>query len=122
MPTASDPKRLSHLAPVGDGVPVCVDSAEENMVVALALNAHHTLDGTWNGWARPVATAADFADILAQWRLNDVHGTWGEAHETLEGLVYQDMEGNDPDVFPEVATSAEGNALYDLSGWVWVRI
>jgi hypothetical protein len=122
MPATSDPKRLRHLAQVGGGAPVCLDSSEENMVAVMALNAHHTLGGVWNGWARPVATRDSFADFLARWRLNDPHGTWGDLQETPDGLVYQDSEGSDPDVFPRVATSAGGEALYDLTGWVWVRI
>lgn len=122
MSTTRDPRRLRHLAAVGDGVPVCLDSAEENMVVALALNAHHVLGGAWNGWARPVATAVDFANFLTRWRLNDPHGTWGEVRETSDGLEYQDTEGSDPENFARVGTSADGNALYDLTGWVWVLI
>jgi hypothetical protein len=92
------------------------------MVVALALNAHHILGGAWNGWAKPVATADDFADFIARWSINDPHGTWGEARETPDGLRYEDTEGSDPETFPKIAVSEDGRALYDLTGWVWVPI
>jgi len=35
---------------------VYLDSAEENIVPELALDAEYVLPGTWNGWAQPVAT------------------------------------------------------------------
>lgn len=122
MSTTGDPKRLRPLALVAQGVPVCLDSSEENMVVALALNAQYLLDGTWNGWARPVATKIQFIDFLTRWKTNDPHGTWGDAHETADGLQYDDAEGNDPELFQRVGTSEDGLAMYDLTGWVWVRI
>ena len=46
------------------------------MIAALAC-AHPLLGGGWNGWARPDASAREFADFLERWRLNDPNGTWG---------------------------------------------
>ena len=101
---------------------VCLDSAEENMVPAMALNADRVLDQTWNGWARPIATAAAFDDLLARWKLNERHGTWGEVFVAEDALRYQDAEGSDAEYFPRAGTSESSEALYDLTGWVWVRL
>ena len=53
---------------------VCVDSMEENMVPAMALRAHAVLGETWNGWARPIASAKQMGDFLRRWRANDPNG------------------------------------------------
>lgn len=84
MTTARERGRLRHLAVVGASVPVLLDSSEENMVLALALNAHHILGGAWNGWARPVATADGFADLVARWKINDPHGMWSRSPKVVE--------------------------------------
>lgn len=122
MATSGRPRRFRHLVVVGDGVRVCVDSAEENMVPAMALNAEYVLDGAWNGWARPVATAGAFEDFLAHWRANDRHGTSGQAMEVGSVLRYEGTDGDEPENFPRVGTSTSGAALYDFTGWVWVVI
>lgn len=116
------PRVFRHLAVTGDGIMVCLDSAEENMVPAMALHADHVLDETWNGWARPIATAAALSDFLARWRVNDRHGTWGRITEAGDTLRYQDSDGNDPEDFPRVGATPTGEALYDLSGWVWTLL
>ncbi len=99
-------------------IAVCVDSAEENMVSELALAADHVLPDRWNGWARPIATAAAFADFLRRWRHNDPNGVWGEAFELEDRLVCTRSDDNYEDSFPLVG----GLRLYDLSGWVWVEL
>lgn len=101
---------------------VCLDSAVENMVPALALNTDRVLEDKWNGWARPIATAAAFRDFLARWRANDPNGTWGDVAESEAALQYEDAEGSDPEYFPCVGTAATGEALFDFSGWVWAQI
>jgi len=74
----SSPKPNHRLRLVDDVVKVCLESAEENMVSAMALRASSLLDSEWNGWARPIATAAAMSDFLNRWRHNDPNGTWGE--------------------------------------------
>ena len=85
---------------VEDVVEVCLDSAEENMVSAMALRASALLDARWNGWARPLATASAMRDFLNRWRLNDPNGTWGHAIEEEGRLVYSSPDSDDPDLFP----------------------
>jgi hypothetical protein len=101
---------------------VCLDSAEENMIPAIALFADHALEEKWNGWARPIATAGAFSDFLARWRVIDPNGTWGEATVIDDTLQYEDAERDEPEVFLCVGTDAFGEALFDLTGWVWVVI
>lgn len=69
----------SHGLVVGAPQLVCVDSMEENMVPAMALRAHAVLGETWNGWARPIASAKQMGDFLRRWRANDPNGVWGFA-------------------------------------------
>ena len=110
-----------HLKLVEDVIEVCIDDVEENMVSVLALRAHSLLDTTWNGWVRPVATAAAMTDFLARWRHKDPDGTWGETYERDGHLICTSAD-NEDDSFPRVGTAHSGEALYDLTGWVWVRI
>ncbi len=107
---------------VEDVVEVCLDSAEENMVSAMALRASALLDARWNGWARPLATASAMRDFLNRWRLNDPNGTWGHAIEEEGRLLYSSPDSDDPDLFPRVGMTRSGEPLYDLSGWMWVLI
>ncbi|KNX35895.1 hypothetical protein VV01_21760 [Luteipulveratus halotolerans] len=89
---------------------MCLDSAEENMVVELALAADHVLPERWNGWLRPVATAAAVADFMARWRRIDPNGVWGEAYESDSELVCprSDDDGTQPESFARVGTAAGG--------------
>ena len=82
-----------------DPADVCVESGEENMVSAMALHAHCLLPGTWNGWARPVATAREVADFLARWRRNDPNGVWGYAVDVDGALLVTRSDAEDPDRF-----------------------
>ncbi|MHB1009966.1 MAG: hypothetical protein ACYC1E_12170 [Propionibacteriaceae bacterium] len=107
---------------VEDVVEVCLDSAEENLVSAMALRATALLDSSWNGWARPVATATATRDFLNRWRRNDPNGTWGDAIEADGQLLCTNSDGDDPDVFLRVGTTRSGEPLYDLTGWMWVAI
>lgn len=99
---------------------VCVDSMEENMVPAMALRAHAVLDETWNGWARPIASAKQMGDFLRRWRANDPNGVWGFAVELDEALLVTRVDGEDPDYFGTAGFDVDGSPLYDLTGWVWV--
>ena len=117
--TPGDRHRL-HL--VEEVVEVCLDSAGENMVSAMALRAKRLLDDQWNGWARPLATASAMRDFLNRWRLNDPSGTWGDVGEEEGQLVYSSLDSDDPDLFPQVGTTRSGEPLYDLTGWMWVLI
>lgn len=103
-------------------VEVCVDSAEENMVSELALAADHVLPDRWNGWVRPIATAAALADFLRRWRHNDPNGVWGEALELQDRLVCSRSDEDYEDSFPLVGATSAGLRLYDLTGWVWVEL
>ena len=105
---------------VEDVVEVCLGSAEESMVSAMALRASALLDARWNGWARPMATASAVRDFLNRWRLNDPNGTWGDAIEKDGQLVYSSLDSDDPDLFPQVGMTRSGEPLYDLTGWMWV--
>ena len=98
-------------------VEIYLDSEPENMIPRLALHADYVLEETWNGWGRPIATARAFAVFLDSWRANDPNGEWGYVIEPDGNVVmnYQDDE------FPLVGVSDSGEALYDLSGWTWVK-
>lgn len=107
---------------VDDVIEVCLESAEENMVSAMALGASMLLDSQWNGWARPLATAAAMRDFLDRWRRNDPNGIWGDAYESDGQLVCTNTDSDDPDVFPRAGETRHGEPLYDLTGWTWVPI
>lgn len=117
-----DPHTDGHLRLVESPVEVCLDSAPENMVSAMALQAHVVLDSTWNGWARPVATEFAMNNFLARWEVNDPNGTWGHVFETAQYLVYVSPETDDEQRFPQVQVTSSGEPLYDLTGWMWVRL
>ena len=99
---------------------VCLDSAPENMVPALAL--HCTLaPQTWNGWACPIATAEAFATFIDAWRRNDPNGEWGHVAEYLPtGELLYVVDGEEVDRFPQCGTDGNGEPLYSLDGWCWV--
>lgn len=99
---------------------VYLDSAEENQVPELALEAEYVLPGTWNGWAMPVATAAAFGDFLDRWRANDPNGDWGYATELGDTLISSREDPDSPDTYSKVGETSDGAALYDLSGMVWI--
>lgn len=99
---------------------VYLDSAPENLTPELTLNAEHVLDDRWNTWLRPLATARAFADFLDRWRRNDPDGIWGFVTEQDGSLLYVDSDSDEPEEFPQVARAGTGEALYDLTGWVWV--
>lgn len=98
---------------------VCLDSAQENMVPELALEAEYVLEETWNGWARPVATAEAMRSVLDRWRANDPNGEWGYATEAAGVLICTREDPDEPDVFPLVARTSGGDALYDVTGLRW---
>lgn len=99
---------------------VCLDSAPENICEALALRAAYMLDGTWNGFGQPVATADAMGDFLDRWRSNDPNGDWGFPTEVGDTLIVTRTEADEPDVYPKVGIDAQGAALYDLSGLIWL--
>ena len=105
---------------VDEVIEMCLESSEENMVSAMALRASVLLDSRWNGWARPLATAAAMADFLDRWRRNDPNGTWGDVIESDRQLIYTDSDADEPDVFPQAGETRHGEPLYDLTGWMWV--
>lgn len=87
----------------------------------LALAAAYVLPGTWNGFAMPAATAAEFRRFIAAWRSNDPNGMWhGEIFEADGALIYRDADEDIEDVFT-VCGMVDGVPVYDLSGWVWHR-
>lgn len=95
---------------------VYLDSSPENLVDELALEASIVLPDTWNGWARPIATAKAFASFLDAWRENDPNGEWAYAVE-VNGHVRLEYEDQD---FPLYGVTEEGEALFDFSGWTWI--
>lgn len=100
---------------------VYLDSAPENMVDELALNAEGVLGQRWNGWVRPLATAQALGDFLDAWRANDPNGTWGYVTEVGDLLVCTRSDDDEyADEFPKAGIAESGQAVYDLSGWVWV--
>lgn len=100
---------------------VYIDSAPENMVDDLALDAEGVLEERWNGWVRPIATAEALGEFLHAWRANDPNGIWGYVTEVGDTLVCTRSDADDyVDEFPKIGTTADGRAVYDLSGWVWV--
>lgn len=120
MPSSAEHSHRLRL--VDDVVEVCLESAEENMVSAMALKASSLLDSQWNGWARPIATAAAMSDFLNRWRRNDPNGTWGDVTEVDGVLACTNLDADDPDLFPQVGTTRSGEPLYDLTGWMWVPL
>lgn len=93
----------------------------------LALNAVR-LGETWNGLPSGVVTAAEWRRFIGAHAANDRNGTYNPEgiYETDTGLVYIDTEGmadgetvGDYEGFPRVGTDDDGNALYEVSGWVW---
>lgn len=110
------------LRPVEDVVEVCLESAEENMVSAMALRANALLDPSWNGRARPLATAAATRDFLARWRRNDPNGSWGDVTAQDGQLIYTDADEDEPQHFPQSGMTRSGDQLYDLTGWMWVSL
>lgn len=116
--TTATPKLPASVEPAD----VCVESSEENMVPEMALHAHCLLSGTWNGWAKPVATAREVADFLARWRRNDPNGVWGYAVAVDDALLVTRSDAEDPDYFASVGEASDGQRLYDLTGWVWSEL
>ena len=101
-------------------VDVYLDDAPENMTSELALKAELVLDDRWNGWLRPLATAEAFGDFLYAWRRNDPNGTWGYVTEVGETLIYLRNDDDEPEEFPRAGQTADGDSLYDFTGWVWI--
>lgn len=104
-------------------VKIYLDSAEENLVPELALDADHVLPntgGTGNGRVHPVVTAAALGDFLDRWRANDPHGDWGHVTEVGDTLVSTREDIDAPDLYARVGVNEQGEALYDLTGMAWV--
>jgi hypothetical protein len=100
---------------------VYLDSAPENLIPELALNAERVLDERWNGWLRPLATADAFGRFLDAWRANDRNGTWGYVTEVGDTLVCSVADGDEPaDEFQLAGETADGTPLYDFTGWAWI--
>lgn len=100
---------------------VYLDSAPENITPELALKADRVLGERWNGWLRPLATAAAFGAFLDAWRRNDPNGIWGYATEVGDTLVCSVTDSEEPaDEFPLAGETVGGTPLYDLTGWLWV--
>lgn len=90
---------------------------------ALMLRAER-LGAPWNGWAAPIASAAQFLDFISRQSWNDPNGTWNPRGVSECGnLTYIDTDSQadelDPEEFPFVGFSDDGVALYSLSGWTW---
>ncbi|UUW92248.1 hypothetical protein [Pimelobacter simplex] len=99
---------------------VYLHSAPENFRPELALKAERLLEGRWNGWLRPVATAEAVGMFLDAWRRNDPNGIWGYVTEVGDVLVCSVIDADEPaDEFPRCGETLEGVAVYDLTGWVW---
>ena len=102
-------------------VDVYLDSAPENLVPELALKAERVLGDRWNGWVRPLATADALGAFLDAWRANDPNGICGYVSEVGETLVCSRSDDEWPsDEFPRAGTTADGRAVYDLTGWTWI--
>lgn len=100
---------------------VYLDGPEESQVPDLALVAAEVLDGNWNGWARPLATAPAIGAFLDAWRSNDPNGIWGWATAVGHDLVVSRADSDEPaDVFPAAGEDSDGAPLYDLTGWCWL--
>ena len=85
---------------------VYIDSAPENMVHELTLNAEGVLEERWNGWVRPLATAEALGEFHHAWRANDPNGIWGYVTEVGDTLVCTRSDADDyVDEFPEVGTT-----------------
>lgn len=88
----------------------------------LALDAHAVLPDRWNGWARPLATAAAVGRFLDAWRANDPNGTWGYVTEVDDSLICTRTDSEDyEDIFPKAGVDDTGVAIYDLTGWAWAQ-
>lgn len=100
---------------------IYLDSSPENMTSELALEAAGILQDRWNGWVRPLATAAAFSRFLEAWKANDPNGTWGTAGIVGNRLAYTPSDSADTvDEFPALGRDLDGRRLFDLTGWVWV--
>jgi hypothetical protein len=103
----------------------CDSQAIDELPDELLLHAHSLAD-EWNGWAVPVATAAEFRRYVSQWAANDRNGTWSP-DGIVEGdgaLIYgvAPWDESDRDVWSVVGRDESGAALYALAGWVWVTL
>lgn len=82
--------------------------------------------GTWNGWAVPVVTGGAFAAWVRAMHDSDRNGTWTPSGVTVRledgALQYDDDEHDTPDVWAPVGTTPEGERLYALTGWTWVKV
>lgn len=100
---------------------VYLDSDPDNLVPELALKAETVLLERWNGWLRPLATAAAFGAFLDAWRANDPNGIWGYATEVGDTLVCSVIDSDEPAAeFPRAGEASDGTELYDLAGWAWI--
>ena len=108
--------------PAHGPVLIVLESAPENMVAELALDAAYLLPGLWNGFSRPVASAACVGDFLDRWRRNDPNGEWFYATEVGDALLVTREDPDCPDKFPRVDSDSVGAGLFDLTGWVWVEL
>lgn len=103
------------------GMDVYLDSAPENLTRELALRAERVLEERASGYLRPLATANAFGQFLDAWRRNDPNGSWGYVTEVGDHLVLSSPDDDEPsDSFPRSGDAANGEPLYDLSGWAWV--
>lgn len=100
---------------------VYLDSAPENIVPELALDAAQVMPDRWNGWLRPLATAQAFGTFLDAWRANDPNGIWGHATEVGSTLICTRPDDDEPaDEFPQASMLSDGTPLYDFTGWTWI--
>jgi hypothetical protein len=87
----------------------------------LALHAVR-IDDTWNGWAIPVVTAAEFRRFICNNANNDPQGSWlpgGVCEHPIGFLTYDDCQHDEPDTWLAIDHDEHGNALYAIDGWVW---
>jgi hypothetical protein len=76
------------------------------------------IDGAWNGFPVPVATAAEFRRVIAALARNDPNGTWTVEHiaEGDGALIYEDECGRSVWAVVDVV---DGAPAYALHGWTW---
>lgn len=73
----------------------------------------HARDGYWNGWEVPHATFAQLAAFI------EAAGFDGGLMEHEDGLLTYTTDWREDDCWEKVGTTRDGEALYELDGWMW---
>lgn len=87
----------------------------------ITLHAVRVATRGWNGFAVPVASAAEFTRFIAAHHHNDPNGTWSPegVREGDGALIYEDEMGVDVWIVVDIV---DGSAVYELSGWQWSEL